>query len=369
MCTMDTMAAVPLTPRKAKEIEEINLKIKMTVEKLSYRWGLCLDPPKDCDSPRKRSEEPRTIEQEIVFKVKALCFRKAIDPLVKRFEDEAEVLYSGWVHKPKAERGVVPERTRHSRVAVTEKERAYLLSCLRNILTEQYNATMTPKKQHLAAGDANASVGNPSRRRLDDRPIPFPVSKIDSKRSRGQINNDDITFKKPRLPQQAGASISRTDSLPGLSMQVPEGGTRSATTSFASDASSIFSNAQFNNSNRSLPEVSTQETIPSQPMLDNKDIGVDMQYRDPPDTSFGSETQSSEYEGGSSFDAALLEADADHVDVSQSDPAIDDELSQDRLEQVVIADDEVNELGEEELKERLRGIFRKSLTQAVSYAF
>ena len=102
----------------------------------------------------KRSQQPRTIEQEIVFKIKVLCFRKAINPLIHRFDAEAQVLYSGWISKPKAERGVVPERTRQTSRTVTSKERVELLKCLLSILTEEYDVTMTPKsKKHpLAPG-------------------------------------------------------------------------------------------------------------------------------------------------------------------------------------------------------------------------
>lgn len=366
---METMNTAPLTPRAAKEkIDAINLKIFKIVDTLSYKWSLGIDPDKPGDSPSKRSKGPQTIEKEIKAKIKALCFREAIDPLVEKFNQEAQILYTGWVHKPKAERGVLPERTRHSRIAITEKERTHLLRCLLGIVTEEYDATMTPKKKHLAASNANASMRTTGQRRMDDSPIPFPISKPknDSKRSRDQVKEDDEGFKRPRLPQQASDSMSRAQS--GSSMHASVGGTYSAKTSFASEISSIFSNPNFNNSNRSLPEVLTQETIPSQPSPNHEDAGTDMKYRDTLETSFGETTQSSSYEGGSSFDAALLEVTGSNtIGIGQSDPIVDDELSQDMLEQVVVNDhtelEDVEELDliSDELRVRLRRVFRKYL--------
>ena len=359
---MDKITA-PLTPRKTKKIEDINLKIKMVVEKLSYHWCLCLEPPPEADSPLKRSEKPQTIEQEVVFKIKVLCFKELIDPLIQQFETEAKVMYSGWVHKPKAERGVVPERTRHSRISVTEKERANLLQYLLNILTEAYNATMTPKKQQLATGNPNTSIGAQQRPRLDDSAIPFSVSKSigESKRPREYFNEDTI-FKKPRLPEQTGVSFSRRESW-----QPSARVSRSAQTSFASEASSVFSDPKSNISNKSLPDLFTQETFPTQSSAP-EELGYDTRlYRNQMNTSFEEKTQSSEYEGGSSFDAALAELESKLVGIGQQDPVIDEELSQDMIDHAAIADENVQEydgveelvLGEGELRDSLRGVFRK----------
>ena len=124
---------------------------------------------------------------------------------------------------------------------------------------------------------------------------------------------------------------------------------RSATTSFTSDVSSVFSNTHLNLSHESLP-VLTQDTVLTQTsMPDHNDLGFDTGlYKEPLNTSFEENIKSSSYEGGSSFDAALVE-------VIDRDPIIDENLSQDMKERAAISDDDVSK---GELLARLKGVFR-----------
>ena len=76
-----TLCTAPSTPRKSEdEKEEYRRKIRMTVDNLSWQWGLKLPVHSEGESPAKRS---RTIENEIVSKIKFLCYRDAIDPLIE----------------------------------------------------------------------------------------------------------------------------------------------------------------------------------------------------------------------------------------------------------------------------------------------
>jgi hypothetical protein len=360
-----TETTTPLTPQKTSRGEEVSVKLKWIVETLSSNWDLRLELPAKLEwSPAKRSENP-SIQQKIVARIQYLCYQdlKKIDILKKQFENEANALYSGWVLKPKAERGVrgVPEKTRLCIKPVSDEERTILLDCLFEILTVEFNST--PKKKRLAPSGPNSARGSPSLQGSNNSPIPFPISKLkNDKRLREQQSEQDGTFKKPKIPEPT----------PRISMRTSFGSSRSAKTSFTSDAASIFSNPQRNTSNQSLPVFTqdtdlTQESMPGQP-----EAVFDAQtYRDDPlNTSFQSNTESSEYEGASSFDADLVAMlDSQLVGVGQSDPIIDEELSQDMLDQAAIGEDglglaesDVDELDlkGDELRRRLQRVFRKS---------
>jgi hypothetical protein len=368
--------------------EEAKLRSAWIVARLNRIWGFSLEIPAEKDSPIRRSEQRPSIQQEIVHKIIALSFKNAIDPLIKRFDAEAEDLYSGWVNKPKAERGVVPEKSRHAAKQTTEKEKVVLVQCLLEILTEQYELLKTPRsKGPLVAGNPNTNL---QRLDVNDTAIPlqFPSkARGESKRLRDQQIDIEARFKKPKLPEQT------TDSSRPQPMQGSFGASRSAHTSFVSEASSIFSNSGFNRSNKSLLSVPTQYTPQSSAPERQFDTEA---YGENPNTSFESKIQSSDCEGAPSFDADVVEELASKLPrVRQRDPVIDDELSQE-MDHAVLTNENVLKLvshqdlgpksvsteqrlndsesrvsdsipGEDKLRESLQGVFRKWLRMALLY--
>jgi hypothetical protein len=355
---LDKKPDLPKSDGSDRQAEDVKLKIWRVLQRLSFNWSLRLElPPPERDSPLKRRENP-SLEQEIVTKIILLCWKRKIDPLIKQFEIEAKSRLVKWVNKPKAERGVVPERTRDSMIAITDDERENLLLFLRDILTEVYDMEKTPTK--------HSSLGGQNKRKLDDSPIPFSVSKpkSDCKRPRDQLSNTDGLFKKPRIPEAIGFAPSKPTSFET---------SRSANGSFASYSPSIFSNPQFNVSANSLTEVFTQETVPTQECLHGKTIGFDAQaYRDPLTTSFQSNlsnTQISEFDDALKFDADLVATlDSKLVRIGRSDPIVDEELSQDLVDQAEIIDENSPVLADfdeldswsEELRSCLQQVFRKN---------
>ena len=299
--------------------EGAKFRSALVVSKLNKTWGFSLEIPKEKDSPMRRSEQQPSIQREVVYKIYALGFKNAIDPLVQEFDNKAAALYTGWVNKPKAERGIIPEKTRHATKQITEKEKVVLLQCLLEILNKQYELLKTPgSKRHFAAGNPNASL---QRLGVNDSPLPlkFPSkTRAESKRVRDQLVDIEATFKKPKLPEQT------TNSSRPQPMHGSFGSSISAQTSFLSEASSVFSNPHPNSSSKSLPDGFTPDTTQSSAPERQFDTEA---YRE--DLNFEPKTQSSDYEGASHFDADLVaELYSDLTGVGQRDAVTDDELSQ-----------------------------------------
>ncbi|KAE9370844.1 hypothetical protein N431DRAFT_343437 [Stipitochalara longipes BDJ] len=242
---------------------------------LSLEWDLGIRPKKDY-SPQKRG---RSLSDQCIEKIRFLHHKRAFDPALIRFREQATILYSGWVHKPKAERGVVPEATRNKPRPVTERERVQLLRLLLKILKEDMSKWITENTPSPARFRGSQEV--------DDSPLPLslgPKPNSDPKRQRDEevFSNAPIMFKKPRKPDvellatnstaseslatssktpQTLATSSKAQPLAAGSMLPPV--TRpSANTSFASDGSSIFSRRQSYNSSW---QPGTQETVPDVP--------------------------------------------------------------------------------------------------------
>jgi len=268
------MAPEPQTPtKKEKEPDLFNTKLEM----LSHEWDLGIQPKKDY-SPEKRG---RSLSDKCIEKIRFLHYKKVFDPALIRFREEATILYSGWVHKPRAERGVVPEATRNKPRPVTEKERVQLLRLLLKILDEdqaKYISSHSPSKH------SPSSARIPGSQKLDDSPAPFSLgprkSNSDPKRPRDEeaFSNVPVTFKKPRKPDvqpsattskaQATATSSKAQPFAAGSMLPPETHP-SANTSFASDVSSIFSRRQ---SYTSSWQPGTQETAPDIPEVEEEQL-------------------------------------------------------------------------------------------------
>ena len=340
---------------RAEEMENYKRKIRMTIDSLSFHWDLRLPLPPEGESPAK---QPRTIQYEILSKVKFLCYKDKIDALIAEFETKAAGMYSGWVLKPKAERGVngVPEKTRQCRRPVSDEERQILLDGLLEILNITFEAIKTPKKNRLGLKDPNASIEAHNPEIINLSPIPFPLSRPrnESKRPRELFLESDGAFKKPRMPGEIPDLLSTSFDT-----------SRSSKVSFASDVPSIFSNPHIDDGDNDCP-VLTQNTDITQESSSVEAVSNPRAYREPANTSFKSNTQSSEYEGASSFDVDLVaQLDLQLVGVGRSDSLIDEELSQDMAGQAAIGDEdvhglaEVDKLDEAVLQGALKAVFRR----------
>jgi len=265
LASSDRMAPEPSTPSKKDAPDLFDTKLSF----LNSEWDLGITP-KDNYSPSKTGG---SLSGQCVQRIRFLHHKKALDPALRRFREQALVLYTGWVNKPKGERGVVPAATRNKPKPVTERERVQLLRLLLGILKEDMEKWMS---EHSPSPSTRFS----SSQNVDDRPVKIsltPKQDSDPKRPRTEETFPDapVIFKKPRKPEapqpqlQPPLSTSKvSDSFVSVSKaarsfasgsMAPPDTRPSANTSFASDASSIFSRRPSFNSSW---QPSTQETVP-----------------------------------------------------------------------------------------------------------
>ena len=365
------------TPTKRIDSTTINLKIKTIVESLSFNWDLRLKTPDPSESPEKRS---KTAEEECVAKIVFLCWKDAIDPVLGRFRTEADILYSGWVHKPKAERGLLPKATRQTPRPVTPEERQQLLHCLLGNLTPDYDRvkmeSMSPssvRRRAMDLVDTNSSLSLPDFPRLpavDDSPLPFSLtSKSRGDPKRRSDGESESTFKKPKLPgpPSTRAPFRRAYSVnsnpPLSSGNLP--GRRSVDTSFESNVSSIFSIGE----SSMLINTQSTEADDSFPVFSKQNI----------QGAADDQAQSSDF--GSCFDPDLVDLNfstapsspdlidltsrisEDLIDLESRNPNdAESEMAEDELQSRLQAqlDDTKVQFAEEKLWEGLSGIFRMS---------
>jgi hypothetical protein len=329
------MDMAPRTPTKRAHSSNGHNLLNTRIHLLCKEWDLGLEPKSDW-SPRKGRD---TLQDECLFGIKFLYHKERLNPALERFRHDAMILYKGWVHKPRADRGVVPESTRGKPKPVTDKERAQLLKCLAGILKEDREGWM--EENGISPSKAPTT---PSR--FDDNPIPFPLSPktdSDSKRPRGEEELPP-NFKKLRKPDLSKPFDSMPPPERSRSFR-PTQASRSANTSFASNASSVFSHG-----GPSFPN--TQETAPDDlPSFHTQAF-----------TTPQADKKSSDY-ASSSFEARVADVPegevilVDHQEegpISQSDTDIhiSDELSQDLLTFGGIYDSD-----EQELMTQLESVF------------
>ncbi|TVY45153.1 RNA-dependent RNA polymerase [Lachnellula occidentalis] len=351
---------VPPSPQKNKE--DVEREIERIIGNLNHEWELNIPMPKEVKSPDKRdaSEEQRCFNM-IFF----LAFRNQVMPPIRGFVADADALYNRWVVKPKAERGVVPTVTRHRPKPITSKERSKLLHMLFTLLYEKSEET---KSQHAASPfgwrksfqDKNAEAP-----KLDDSPVPFPRLRQDPKRARDELI-ETTPSKKVKTPEKTPEktevlAVKDTNTmLPpprGRSVAPEPKGWRSANTSFESNtASSVFSQSMQSNI-----QPNTQETVP-----DLEDTFYQKQEAGREGTgsatTHGGNHTSSEFNPGSSFEAALAQTSDPNgflLGSEFTEGDVEDELSHDVMD---IAIDPIHEprgtiSNEDILKERLEDIF------------
>jgi hypothetical protein len=324
------MDMAPRTPTKRAHSSDDHNLLNTRIHLLCKEWDLGLEPKSDW-SPRKGRD---TLQDECLFGIKFLYHKERLNPALERFRHDAMILYKGWVHKPRADRGVVPESTRDKPKPVTDKERAQLLKCLAGILKEDREGWM--KENGISPSKAPTTAS-----RFDDNPIPFPLSPktgSDSKRPREEEELPP-SFKKPRKPDLSKSFDSMPPPERSRSFR-PTQASKSANTSFTSNVSSVFSHQD-----SSFP--STQETAP-----DDRPSFTTQAFTTP------QEKKSSDY-ASTSFEARVANIPESEVIVnggsfnqSDTDVQVSEELSQDLLTFGGIYDSD-----EQELMTQLESIF------------
>ncbi len=329
---------------------ESTLAIQNTLEALNFEWDLNLQDPNspDQDSPKKREESglTHTIEYRCVSMIKLICRKTSIKGCRENFQAQAILLYNGWVHKPRAERGVVPEATRHRPHPVTEWERKQLLECLSETLNDEFQRAREISK--------NTPI---SKRRqlleIDDSAVPWSISRDtnDPKRPRKVYDDSSFSRKLKILEHNPPPNVSR-----------PFAG-RSGNTSFTSTVSrdSIFSRQDESNFTNTQSTMVYEEEwkLPPPPQKTRES------FSHPQDE----KAKSSDY--GSSFDPNLVaeEVVEDLIDFGEELPTlekgergveIEEALSQDLLE-IALGDESALSPKEIDFRESLHQIFCKDV--------
>ncbi|KAA8568267.1 hypothetical protein EYC84_008646 [Monilinia fructicola] len=274
------------------------------------------------ESPKDRWSKSKPTElqlgYEIIDKINYLYFKAKGDlyTALRNFDGEATHLCVSWVHKPNADRDVIPEARHKGHHPVTPNERIELLKCLRNILSESYEKARS--LQRSGSSKVHTSARYTQRVQPDDSPVVFPISssrKHDGKHSLEpfpDINTDVKKAKGPGTRASARESlfelpppqwnVSRPqNSRPDKVKMVPLNGdgNLNMNTSFETNVSSVFSqtfsstfiNSQFTDPD-SKPEPESVMKLHSEPLsVQDLDDGL--------------KTQSSDF--GSSFDPAEAE--------------------------------------------------------------
>ena len=311
---------LPTTPQKSKILND--LIAKWTLQ-LSQLWDIALPIGQKYISPRKRQEGIRSEEDgcvdKIMFNIRFICCKQEgrMKGVLERYQKEGRAYYSGWVKKPIAERGLLPEKTRQCPRPITQDERRFLQNLLRDLLQQvrselQRASSASPLDKPLErsniAPNLNLATSFQSTTSIVDDPIDFRLSsgrRSDTKRPLEE-SPDVSRNKKARIPLTTSTSEPNTKST----MPPPDrGGSRTNSgrkrphveISFDSetDNSSVFDKSMsatlsFNKRSRDYL-TNTQETIP-----DEADS-----FEKPEVSQTSQEPQSSEY-FGSSFDVKAV---------------------------------------------------------------
>ena len=372
----------PLTPKKSKE-DNKNLKIRAIVSSLSQEWDLRLELPPPGDSPSNRQNQ--TVGQKCVFKITALTFKDSIDTVLEDFYSQANILYSQWVHKPKGERGTVPEKTRHKPHPVSDTERVQLQNLLHGIAEREFKEVMTQergtplsKRRVLRSHDKDiVAERSGSRLPLDDTPIPSKIissTRKPSLKRTAQATDDEVKiFKRPLKPDSrpeldrvSRTSFSTIATSERTRMVSHDANTiMSVSTSFSSYAPSVFDTTLDRSHGPSDVFSATQATEPDDETSDVQTsklrVGQAMKL------SIIDNHHSSEYEGGSSFDAHAAEvakvADSfksvnNELESSSVRTEADDDIFEDALDGLLDDDEAKIRTREQSLRESLKGVFR-----------
>ncbi|KAG9233732.1 RNA dependent RNA polymerase-domain-containing protein [Amylocarpus encephaloides] len=334
--------------------ESIRVEVRLVVEDLTRVWDLRLQMPPDNQSPSKR-EKLKASEDQCVAMIKALTYKKLQFEPLRAFQQRAGELWSGWVLKPKAERGIVPDVGRNNVHPVTDGERKQLLALLLEILEPPYRDFCKKNQQRVFTRTLSNQIPSDG---VNDSPVPFPLASTKpdpNKRPREEHIVDAPalqTMKKPKSDFMPVPTSRMTNemlsNIRGRPLAPESHVWRSANTSFESAAqSSIFSAS--NPSFGQADPVNTQETIPDLIDLDFDDstqpVGTQavslfnakamaVNARETETDMFETKL-SSDYGAGSSFEAeikAAADSNGLFFGTEMTTKRIDDSLSQDLME-------------------------------------
>lgn len=313
------MSTVLRTPSLADRCEgsRSTKEIDLILEGRNSKWDLRL-PVNTFESPKERNLRYRSREEEcvkkIVAQIKFLYFQypEGLFDALETFDRQAHTLYGGWVLKVKADRGVLPDRTRHRPRPITSDERRKLQEELLKVLDLKYKVTASRSRQ---GGSSRAytpirSIGKTPK--PDDSPLAFPLNsarKMDGKHLLDPFPSIDTSIKKAKVPEVKSSGYEGPSRVPmsqwNLSKPqftethqqttVPLKGNRNSNwnTSFTTNASTIFSQEY------SSTLVNTQATEPEPEPI--------MKLRIEPYSSDDQESNAQSSDFGSSFDAVEAE--------------------------------------------------------------
>ncbi|KAF5877600.1 putative rna-dependent rna polymerase protein [Botrytis fragariae] len=313
------MSAIPRTPSLADRFEGNSSTdgFNHILEGRNFKWDLGL-PVNSIESPKQRQLKCKSEEEEcvnkIVARIRFLYWKDNAGLLdaLETFDAQAHKLYGGWVLKVNADRGVLPDKTRHRPRPITSDERRELREKLLKVLNAKYEITASRSCQGSSSRAYTPIRSTGETPKPDDSPLAFPLSsarKNDGKHRLEPFPNIDPSIKKAKGPSikssgHEGPSnhpLSRwnvskprfTDTFQYKTVPLKGDGNSNGDISFTTNASTIFSQGC------SSTLVNTQATEPEPEPI--------MKLRIEPHSldDQGPKTQSSDFD--SSFDGIEVE--------------------------------------------------------------
>ncbi|KAF7935637.1 hypothetical protein BELL_0664g00030 [Botrytis elliptica] len=313
------MSAVPRTPSLADRFGRSSNTdgINHILEGRNFKWDLRL-PVNKIESPQQRQLKCKSEEEEcvnkIVARIRFLYYKDKgglLDAL-ETFDAQAHKLYGGWVLKVNADRGVLPDKTRHRPRPITSDERRKLQEEFLRVLNLRYAITASRSHQDSSSKAYTSLRSAGETPKPDDSPLPFPLSsarKNEGKHRLEPFPSINPSMKKakgpatkssgheglcnPPLPRWNVSKSQFTNTDQYKTVPLKDDGNSNGDTSFTTNASTIFSQGC------SSTLVNTQATEPEPEPI--------MKLRIEPHSldDQGPRTQSSDF--GSSFDAIEAE--------------------------------------------------------------
>ncbi|TGO86866.1 hypothetical protein BPOR_0271g00100 [Botrytis porri] len=312
------MSAVPRTPSLADRFKGSSSTdgINHILEGRNFKWDLGL-PVNTIESPKQRQLKCKSEEEEcvnkIVARIKFLYYQDndgLLDAL-ETFDVQAHKLYGGWVLKVNADRGILPDKTRHRPRPITFGERRKLQEEFLRVLNLKYGITASRSRQARSskADTPNRSIGKTPK--PDYSPLAFSLSstrKIEGKHRLEPFPSINPSIKKAKGPETKPSGYEGLSNLPlsrwnvskpqfaesyqYKTVPLKDDGNSNGDTSFTTNASTIFSQG-------CSTLVNTQATEPEPDPV--------MKLRIEPHSldDQGPKAQSSDF--GSSFDAIEAE--------------------------------------------------------------
>ncbi|TGO10654.1 hypothetical protein BTUL_0129g00380 [Botrytis tulipae] len=313
------MSAVPRTPSLADRFEGRSSAdgLDHILEGRNFKWDLGL-PVNTIESPKQRQLKCKSEEEEcvnkIVDRIRFLYWkdRDGLLDALETFDVQAHKLYGGWVLKVNADRGVLPDKTRHRPRPITSDERRKLREAFLKVLNLKYEITASRSCQGSSSKAYTPLRSTGRTPKPDDSPLAFSLGsarKNEGKHRLEPFPNVNPSIKKakgpatkssghegpsnPPLPRWNVSKPQFTDTWQYKTVPLKDDGNLNGDTSFTTNASTIFSQGC------SSTLVNTQATEPEpEPIIK---LRIEPHAFD----NQGPKTQSSDF--GSSFDAIEAE--------------------------------------------------------------